>query len=191
MVGRRIENKILNCYANSEMQYIVGIIVGAIITGIAMILNSYFNARTAREKEQRDYSRINNDKYISDLESIYEEALHSLDKMIRDKGRASAEDLERFYRLGIQLDLKSTEKIINGFANLRHEITVMAKNLPALPEEFIPDFERDEERKYRLETRRKAEQKRDNEAKKYTGADAYGKDAMAGVALARKWTGAE
>lgn len=31
----------------------------------------------------------------------------------------------------------------------------------------------------------------DEEVRKYTGADAYGKDAMAGVALARKWTGAE
>jgi 5-methyltetrahydrofolate--homocysteine methyltransferase len=29
------------------------------------------------------------------------------------------------------------------------------------------------------------------EVKKYTGADAYGKDAIAGVSLARKWIGAE
>lgn len=29
------------------------------------------------------------------------------------------------------------------------------------------------------------------EIKKYTGADAYGKDAMAGVSLAKKWTGAK
>ena len=29
------------------------------------------------------------------------------------------------------------------------------------------------------------------EVKKYTGADAYGKDAMAGVSLAKKWVGAE
>jgi 5-methyltetrahydrofolate--homocysteine methyltransferase len=28
------------------------------------------------------------------------------------------------------------------------------------------------------------------EVSKYTGADAYGKDAMAGVALAKKWIGA-
>ncbi|MBA7480468.1 hypothetical protein ES708_05931 [subsurface metagenome] len=28
------------------------------------------------------------------------------------------------------------------------------------------------------------------EVRKYTGADAYGKDAMAGVALAKKWIGA-
>jgi len=29
-----------------------------------------------------------------------------------------------------------------------------------------------------------------DEIKNYTGADAYGKDAMAGVALAKKWIGA-
>jgi 5-methyltetrahydrofolate--homocysteine methyltransferase len=28
-----------------------------------------------------------------------------------------------------------------------------------------------------------------DEIKNYTGADAYGKDAMAGVTLAKKWTG--
>jgi len=28
-----------------------------------------------------------------------------------------------------------------------------------------------------------------DEIKKYTGADAYGKDAMAGVSLAREWLG--
>jgi methanogenic corrinoid protein MtbC1 len=29
------------------------------------------------------------------------------------------------------------------------------------------------------------------EVRKYTGADAYGKDAMEGVALAKEWTGAK
>jgi 5-methyltetrahydrofolate--homocysteine methyltransferase len=29
------------------------------------------------------------------------------------------------------------------------------------------------------------------EVRKYTGADAYGKDAMAGVSLAKKWVGAK
>ena len=29
------------------------------------------------------------------------------------------------------------------------------------------------------------------EIKKYTGADAYGKDAMVGVSLAKKWAGAK
>jgi hypothetical protein len=45
----------------------------------------------------------------------------------------------------------------------------MAKNISALPEEFIPSFEQDEDRKYRLKERKKAEQKRDREAEKYIG----------------------
>ena len=151
------------------MEYIIGTIAGAIIAGAALIIKSYFDARSAREKEQREYRRIKNDKYISDLESIYEEALHSLDKMIRERGRASEEQIERFYQLGIQLDLKSTTKIAKGFMNLRNEIAKMAKSLPALPKEFIPTFEDDEERRHRLEQRAKVEEKRDSEAKKYTG----------------------
>ena len=151
------------------MEYIIVIsaIAGGIITGAAMILNSYVNARIAREKEQREYKRVNNDKYVSDLESIYGEALHSLDKMIRDKGSTSEDQLEKFYRLGVQLSLKSNGKINDGFSNLRNEIANMAKSLPALPEEFIPKFESDDDRKYRLEKRKKAEQKRNEEAKTY------------------------
>ena len=149
------------------MEYIIGAAVGALITALALIGKSYFDARFAREKEQREYKRINDDKCISDLESIYKEALHSLDKMIRDKGRASEEQIERFYNLEIQLNLKSTSKITDSFRDLRNAIAAMAKSLPALPEEFIPTFENDDHRRYRLEKRRKAEQKRDNEAKKY------------------------
>lgn len=149
------------------MEYIIGIIVGGIITGIAMILNSYFNTRFTRQKEQREYRRTQRDKYILELESIYQETIHILDKMIRDKGRASEDEIEKFYRLGIQLNLKSNTKINNGFSNLRNEIAIMAKSLPSLPEEFIPKFEDDDERRYRLEERKKAEKKRDEEAKKY------------------------
>jgi len=134
-----------------------------------MVLNSYFNSRIARDKEQREYQRKNTDKYISDLESIYEDALHSLDRLIRDKGIASEGELEKFYRLEIQLSLKSNAKIYNGFQELRSGIVNMAHSLPALPEEFIPTFEDDSHRKNRLQKRKKAEQKRDEEAKKYIG----------------------
>lgn len=88
--------------------------------------------------------------------------------MIRGKGSASTDDLEKFYRLEIQLRLKSTEKICNGFQELRTEIANMAKNLPALPEEFVPKFEEDDDRRSRLKQRKQAEQKRDKEATKYT-----------------------
>ena len=153
----------------SIMEYIIGTIIGGIIAGLAMILNSHFNSRIARDKEQREYKRKTTDKYISDLESTYEEALHSLDKLIRNKGSAPEEELEKFYRLEIQLSLKSNAKIYKGFQELQSKIAGVAHNLPALPEEFIPKFEEDYARKQRLEKRKKAEQKRDEEAKKYTG----------------------
>jgi gas vesicle protein len=153
----------------SVMEYIIGAIIGGIIAGLAMILNSYFNSRITRDKEQREYKRKTTDKYISDLENIYEEALHRLDKLIRNKGSAPEEELERFYRLEIQLSLKSNAKIYNEVRELRSKIADMAHNLTALPEEFIPKFEEDYARKQRLEKRKKAEQKREAEAKKYTG----------------------
>ncbi len=151
------------------MEYVIGTIIGAIIAGLAMILNSFINARISRDKEQREYKRTRIDRVISNLESMYEDALHSLDKLIRNKGSASEGELENFYRLEIRLRLKSNEKICKGFNELRSGIVSMAHNILALPEEFIPKFEEDDERKYRLEKRRKAEQKRGSEAKKYTG----------------------
>jgi len=150
------------------IKYLIGIGVGGFIAGAAMILNSYFNARIARDKEHREYKRIRNDKYVADLESIYKEVLHGLDILIRDKGMATKDQLEKLYSLEIQLRLKSNAEIHDGVANLIYEISNMAKSLPALPEEFIPKFESDDDRKYRLEKRKKAEQKRGEEAKKYT-----------------------
>jgi len=153
----------------SMMEYIIGTIIGGIIAGLAMILNSYLKSRIARDKEQREYKRKATDKYISDLETTYEEALHSLDKLIRNRGSAPEQELEKFYKLEIRLGLESNAKIFAGFRELRAKIADMARNLPPLPEEFIPKFEEDYERKQRLEKRKKAEQKRDEEANKYTG----------------------
>ena len=120
------------------MEYVIYTIIGGISAGGAMILNSYFNSRITRDKEEREYRRQNTDKYISDLETIHEDALYSLDKLIRDKGSASGGELDRFYRLRIQLRLKSKAKIYNGFEELQSKIANMAHNLPASPEEFIP-----------------------------------------------------
>ncbi len=150
------------------MQYIVGVILGGILTLIAMILNSYFNARIAREKEQREYKRISRDKYISELEGIYIEVLHSLEKVIRDKGMGTESQIEKLNRLDIELGLKSKTKIHDEAQKLMFEISNMAKSLSPLPDEFIPKFEDDDNRRYRLEKRRKAEQKRSEEAKKFS-----------------------
>jgi len=151
------------------MEYVIGTVIGAIIAGLAMVLNSFINARISRDKEQREYKRTHMDKDISDLESMYEDTLHSIDKLIRNKGIGSDNERENFYKLGIRLRLKSNKKVYKGFTELRSGIVDMAKNISALPEEFIPQFEQDEERKYRLEERKKAEQKRAREAEKYLG----------------------
>jgi gas vesicle protein len=150
------------------MEYIIGTIIGGIIAGLAMILNSYLNSRITRDKEKREYGRKTVDKFISDLESTYEEALHSADKLIRNKGSAPESELEKFYKLEIQLSLKSSAKVYSRFRELRSKIADMAHSLPPLPEEFIPKFEEDYARRERIEKRKKAEQKRDEEAKKYT-----------------------
>lgn len=150
------------------MEYVIGTIIGGVIAGLAMLLNSYFSSRIARDKEEREYRRMSADSHIANLESTYEDALHSLDKLIRDKGSASEGDLEKFYRLKIQLSLQSDAKIYNGFLELQSKIADMAHSLPPLPEEFVPKFEEDYERKARLEERREAQQKRDAEANKYT-----------------------
>ena len=57
------------------METIIGTIIGGIIAGLAMILNSYFNSKISREKEERDLKRKNFQLYITALEKIYEDVL--------------------------------------------------------------------------------------------------------------------
>jgi len=149
------------------MGTIIGTIIGGIIAGLAMIINSYFNSKISREKEELDLKRKNFQVYISSLEKIYEDVLHLAGKLIRGKGRASNDELESFYKLEIQLRLKSNDTIYNGFIKLKSEISNMAHNLPKLPEEFIPQFEDDDHRRERLRKRKQAEKIRDKESKKY------------------------
>jgi len=151
------------------MEYVIGIIVGCSITALAMLLNSFLSSRSARAKEQREYMRKNADKYISDLERTYLDALYMLDTLIRGEGRAAEDRLEEFYKLRIQLNLKSNAKIHSSFEALVSKIVDMSENLPSLQEELIPHFEDDYEREARLERRKKAEQKRSEAAKPYIG----------------------
>ena len=132
------------------METIIGTIIGGIIAGLAMILNSYFNSKISREKDERDFKMKNFELYISALEKIYEDVLHLSDKLIRGKGSASNNELESFYKLEIQLRLKSNDTIYNGFKKLKGEIASMAQSIPNLPEEFIPQFEDDNHRRERL-----------------------------------------
>jgi transcriptional regulator of heat shock response len=154
---------------SSKMEAIIGTLLGALITGFAMVLNSFFNARIAREKDEQSFKRKNFEKYLSDLEQLYEDALHLSDKLIRGKGRASTGDLESFYRIEIQLSLKSTTEIYAAFKLLKGEVATMAQKLPDLPEEFVPKFEDDEHRRSRLERRKEAEDRRDEQARQFLG----------------------
>ena len=151
------------------METIIGTIIGGLIAGIAMVLNSYFSAKLSREKEDKAIRRNQYEKYLTELESLYEECLHLFDKLIRGKGSASQNELEKFYRLEIKISLKSNKSILSKFKKLKVSIADMAGGLCPLPEEFIPKFEDDSHRMQRLENRKVAEEKRNEEAKKYQG----------------------
>ena len=151
------------------METIIGIIIGGLIAGIAMLLNSYFSAKLSREKEDKAIRRSQYEKYLTELESLYEECLHILDKLIRGKGSAPQNELEKFYRFEIKLSLKSNKSIVSKFKELKSSIADMATDLSPLPEAFIPKFEDDSHRMQRLQNRKEAEEIRNEEAKKYQG----------------------
>ena len=125
------------------METIIGTIVGGIIAGIAMILNSHYSSKGQVKIEDRMFFRTELKKDIIELDSLYEKILHVADKLIRNLGSASNSDLENFYQIDVKLDLKSNRKIGLKFKKLASKITTMAKNLPKMPDEFIPKFEDD------------------------------------------------
>jgi len=151
------------------METIIGTIIGGLIAGVAMVLNSYFSAKLSREKEDNAIRRNQYEKYLSELESLYENCLHLFDKLIRGKGSASENELEKFYRLEIKISLKSNKTILSKFQELKSSIADMAASLSPLPEEFIPKFEDDSHRMQRMQRRKEAQEKRNDEAKKYQG----------------------
>ncbi len=149
------------------METIIGMLIGALITGIAMILNSYFSTKFSEEREDRKQKRERMRREIEDTQKFYENVLHSFDKLIRNKGRGSESELEESFKQEIRLKLISNKKISNKFQELDSSIVEFAKKLPEIPKEFIPKFEDDDHRRERLETREKAKKRRDKEAKKY------------------------
>lgn len=149
------------------MEALIGTILGAILAGGAMLLNSAMAARLTREREERAERRRLLEKQLDQLIKLYEDALHSSDRLIRNKGRDSGEQLERFYRIDLQLRLHSTEEIRKAFGAVRSAVTEMAANLPDLPTEFVPKFEEDHHRQARLERREEAERLRDEKAREY------------------------
>ena len=146
---------------------IVGIIIGAILTGVAMILNSYFSVKFSTERANLEKKQERLEKEIVETGKFYENILHLSDKLIRNKGVAEKTELEEFYKQGITLKLISVKEIIEKFCEFKSDICGFAHKLSRLPEEFIPSFEGDDDRRYRLEERKKVIQKREKEAEEY------------------------
>ncbi len=132
-----------------------------------MILNSYFSFRFSESRDDKLKKRERLEKDIDSTQEFYERVLHSSDKLIRNSGRAETNELEEFYKLEIRLKLIGSKEVLNKFSEVKSGIADFAHKLPEMPEEFVPQFENDTNRQYRLETRKKAKQKRENEAEKY------------------------
>ena len=146
---------------------IIGAIIGGIITGAAMILNSYFSTKFSSKQADQEKRRERLEKDIAETQKFYENILHLSDKLIRNEGMASETELEEFYKQEIRLKLISTKEVLEKFRELKNDIADFAHKLPKMPEELIPKFEDDDNRRWRLKERKKAKQKREKEAKKY------------------------
>lgn len=149
------------------MEAIIGAVLGAVIAGGAMLLNAFITSKNARERQERADTVRLLEKELNDLSALYEDVLHTSDRLIRNKGRDTDEQLEKFYKVEVKLRLHSTEAIRKAFKSVRSSIVEMANNLPAPPEEFIPKFEEDHDKKWRLEKRKEWEIERDQAAKEH------------------------
>ncbi len=150
----------------SEYLGVIGTIVGALLAGTAMVANSYFTNRLQERSTDKKAKRDQLEKEYSSTQNFYEEVLHLSDKLIRNEGRASTDELEKFYKLEIRLTLISNSEVLESFKNLKSSISDYAHSLPQLPDEFIPKFEDDYLRKQRLEREKASKVKREKKAKK-------------------------
>jgi hypothetical protein len=145
----------------------IGIIIGSLLTGTAMIFNSYFSTKFSSDRLAREKKRERNEKESDEIQKFYENILHLSDKLIRNEGMATPVELEDFYKQEIKLKLISTKEIFLKFCELKKEIGSFAEKLPKMPEEFIPKFEDDYARQNRMSERKKAKEKREKEANQY------------------------
>lgn len=146
------------------METIIGTVLGALIAGGAMLLNAIISSKNERDRQSQADARRLLEKELNELSMLYEDVLHISDRLIRNKGRDTEDQLEKFYKLEIKLRLHSTEEIRKAFKAVRSSISTMVDKLPPPPEEFIPKFEEDHEKKWRLQKRKEWEVERDNKA---------------------------
>ncbi|HEX7542828.1 MAG TPA: hypothetical protein VF385_01975 [Patescibacteria group bacterium] len=146
---------------------IIGVVAGAILTGVAMILNSYFSNKFLEKRDDKIKKKNRLEKDFDEIQKFYEQVLHLSDKLIRKEGRAVENELEEFYRFKIKLKLISNSEILAKFEELSGDIGDFARKLPQLYDEFIPTFENDDHKRFRLEAEKEAKSEREKEAKKY------------------------
>jgi hypothetical protein len=146
---------------------IIGTILGALIAGLSVLLNSIYSSKSIQKREDRNRLINEKDRDIKDLEHLYERSLHLLDRLIRKLGSLPSSDLEEYYGIEIKLELISTDLIVEKIKELRNGISIMGEALPDLPEEFIPKFEEDSDRRLRLEKRKKANEKRETKSEEF------------------------
>ncbi|TXD80423.1 hypothetical protein ESY86_20670 [Subsaximicrobium wynnwilliamsii] len=146
---------------------LIGTLLGAIIAGVAVILNSHYSAKSTFKRENKNRLIDEKERDVQELEKLYQDILHSLDKLIRNLGSMAETELEKYYKMEIRLELISTKQITEKLTIVSNSISKMASKLPEMPKEFIPKFEDDSDRKSRLEERTKAKEERKKESKKY------------------------
>ena len=151
-----------------EIWTIVGTILGALIAGLSVLLNSIYSSKSVKKREDRNRLIAEKDRDIKELEILYEKSLQLFDRLIRELGALPSPELEEFYKINIRLELISTKSIIKKVKELRNGISEMAKALPAMHEDFIPKFEDDHDRKYRLEKRKIVMEERKAKSKEFT-----------------------
>lgn len=149
------------------MDTIIGTVLGALIAGGAMLLNAMISSKNERDRQAQADARRLLEKELNDLSMLYEDVLHTGDRLIRNKGRDTEDQLEKFYKLEIKLRLHSTEEIRKAFKAVKTSISTMVCDLPPPPEEFIPKFEEDHDKKLRLQKRKEWEVERDKKAEEH------------------------
>jgi hypothetical protein len=151
---------------NIGLLTLIGTILGAVIAGSAMIINSLVSTWLNNRKEKLILKQKQFEKDVAEISQLYESCLSSLRKLIKDYGMATDKEWKNFYDVEIKLKLYSDTDIVEKFIETKNAIIDLSRNLPSLPEEFIPKFEDDDHRANRLAKRKEAEEARKQEANK-------------------------
>ncbi len=104
---------------------IMGTVIGALIAGFSVLLNSISSSKSIQKREDRKGLIEEKDRDVKELESLYEKTLHLFDTLIRELGSLPSSESEDFYKIMIRLKLISTETINKKVKGLRISISKM------------------------------------------------------------------